>query len=91
METETVSSLNIVDLLFRERFGTDICGVKVKATSPPTPSPAPEAVTDQAVLGKDSEEAIEHPKTTQTTRQPLEKIEKVDNRKSVDFIRGWDC
>ena len=30
METETISSRNIVDLLFRERFGTDICGVRTK-------------------------------------------------------------
>lgn len=26
METETISSRNIVDLLFRERFGTGVCG-----------------------------------------------------------------
>lgn len=91
METETVSSLNIVDLLFRERFGTDICGVKVKATSPPSLSPAPEAVTDQAVLGKEIEEGIEPPKTTQSTKKPVEKVRKVDNRKPADFIRGWDC
>lgn len=31
METETISSRNIVDLLFRERFGSDICGKSVRS------------------------------------------------------------
>ncbi len=52
METETVSSQNIVEMLFRERFGTDICGVNVRvAVIPPTSAPE-ETVVDQVVLGE---------------------------------------
>ena len=33
METETVASRNIVDLLFRDRFGTGICGGQKSAAA----------------------------------------------------------
>lgn len=34
METQILSSRNIVDLVFRERFGQDICGNKEEVAEP---------------------------------------------------------
>lgn len=89
METETVSSQNIVDMLFRERFGTDICGVNARvAVNLPTSAPE-ETVLDQVVLGEGVLEAtIEHPKTTQKSPEDPELKAKNTNEK---FVRGWDC
>ena len=68
METETLSSRNIVDLIFRKRFGTDICGKAVQTgetgaivgadgeqivLQEPQPTPEPQMADENFVLGWD--------------------------------------
>ena len=55
METQTISSRNIVDLIFRDRFNTDICGSKAEFITSHTPESA------QSVLKEEKVETNEKP------------------------------
>ena len=48
METETISSRNIVDLLFRERFNSGICGFNQTASAIPNPEAEQVVLNDEA-------------------------------------------
>lgn len=56
METETISSRNIVDLLFREEFNSSICGTS-------SISPEDSEIASQDVLKSDSEGAVNNNKS----------------------------
>ncbi|EJD04227.1 uncharacterized protein FOMMEDRAFT_146234 [Fomitiporia mediterranea MF3/22] len=78
METETISSRNVVDQLFRSRFGVDICGkaIPVRAEQP-EPIAVLEGEVEQLVLSDVVEESA----------KAAPKPEKVKE----DFVLGWDC
>ena len=61
METETISSRNIVDLIFRERFGTNICGVRSKANTTQQESAGENQVLErrEQIVLEDSEDRVE--------------------------------
>jgi len=48
METETIASRNVVDLLLHEEFGTGICGAQLSGTENMT-----QAVSSDFLLGWD--------------------------------------
>ena len=78
METETLSSRNIVDQLFRSRFGTDICGKPVPARAEqPEPIQVLEGEVEQLVLSDVVKESA--------------KAEPKPIKVKDDFVLGWDC
>ena len=81
METETISSRNIVDQIFRKRFSSDICGrdlLNVQEKSDPVI--ILEDDVKQFVLTNDTEVLSE-------TAEPIPE-EPVN---TDDFVLGWDC
>lgn len=75
METETISSRNVVDLIFRDRFRSDICGKSVVKAELQAGSDGNEDGNDaQAVL-----------KTEKIKEKPSEQSA------DEDFVLGWDC
>lgn len=81
METETISSRNIVDQIFRNRFSSDICGrdlLNVQEKSDPVI--ILEDDVKQFVLTNDTEVLSE-------TAEPIPE-EPVN---TDDFVLGWDC
>lgn len=75
METETISSRNIVDLIFRERFRSDICGNSI--LEPETP-----AGDDGNEFGNDAQSVLKTEKIKEkTSKQSADE----------DFVLGWDC
>ncbi|KAL5535268.1 hypothetical protein ACEPAF_3362 [Sanghuangporus sanghuang] len=78
METETIASRNIVDQLFRTRFGSDICGTLVPAQAEqPEPAVVLEGEVEQLVLSDVLKESS----------KAEGKFEKVKD----NFVLGWDC
>ncbi|KAH8120483.1 Prenylcysteine lyase-domain-containing protein [Phellopilus nigrolimitatus] len=77
METETISSRNVVNLLFQERFGTDICGKRTAFKQTEEAEPAADVEGEQIVL-EDIKQEAQKPEP-----QPV-KVEE-------DFVLGWDC
>lgn len=78
METETISSRNIVDQLFKARFGTDICGKAVPAQAEqPEPIVVLEGEVEQLVLSEVVEESA--------------KAEPKPVKVKENFVLGWDC
>ena len=81
METETISSRNIVDQLFQKRFGSDICGKAIPAVSEqPEPVIVLEGEAQQLVM---AESVVEEIKAETEPPKPA----KVKD----DFVYGWDC
>ncbi|KAI5123737.1 hypothetical protein M0805_000330 [Coniferiporia weirii] len=79
METETISSRNIIDLLFRERFGTGICGAS--ATPKQTEQLEP-PVED----GGDRGQSVMDDDPIKNENPQLQSTEVRE-----DFVLGWDC
>lgn len=75
METETISSRNIVDLIFRDRFHSDICGNSILEPEMP-------AGDDGNELGNDAQSVLK-------TEKIKEKFSKLSA--DGDFVLGWDC
>ena len=81
METETLSARNIVDILFRRRFGSDICGQAVPAEAEqPEPIKILEGEAQQLVMAESVQEQIK------AETEPPKPV-KVD----ANFVYGWDC
>ncbi|PAV22226.1 FAD NAD(P)-binding domain-containing [Pyrrhoderma noxium] len=81
METETISSRNIVDQIFRKRFNSDICGRDLlNAQEKSDPVIILEDDVKQFVLTNDTEVLSE-------TAEPIPE-EPVN---TDDFVLGWDC
>ena len=81
METETISSRNIVDQLFQKRFGSDICGKAIPAVAEqPEPIVVLEGEAQQLVM---AESVVEEIKAETEPPKPVNVKE--------DFVYGWDC
>lgn len=59
METETVASRNVVDLLFQDRFGTGLCGGQKSPADPDTVSENPQqAVFEKPIRSADDDNFV---------------------------------
>ena len=76
METETISARNVVDLIFKTRFHSDICGRSTLQ--------AEETATTEANL--DTENAQTVLKREEIVKKPSEQ-----SADEEDFVLGWDC
>ncbi|TFK76732.1 hypothetical protein BDN72DRAFT_890547 [Pluteus cervinus] len=84
METETISSRNVVDLLLNEEFDSGICSSNVQRPSYPSAE-----VEDAQVIIEATGESVHH-----EAHEPKDEAHQTPVSKSVDdkdFVYGWDC
>lgn len=90
METETISARNIVDQLFRARFGTDICGKSVSVGASEKGQSKEEV---GAIVGANGEQIVLQ-ETQELPTPSLDAEAKVKAEEKVaeeGFVLGWDC
>ena len=87
METETIASRNVVDQIFRARFGVDLCG-KHSAVS----VDAKESSESQSETQVEGEAQGEQQGQQVLTAEPVKITKEASNAEYDEgYVYGWDC
>ena len=84
METETIAPRNVVDQIFRARFGVDLCGKHSAASVDAKESPESQSETQVEGEAQQGQQVL--------TAEPVKITQESSNAEYDEgYVYGWDC